>query len=317
MELWIGLVPRQNNAIYFSNRLNILDRPLINLKKEYYHILVKSLLQDRLISYKEQTTLYEIFPFDEDERITLEYLESISPYPMNSIFRYLRKFFRHDGKMSLYNPIIPGFAHISLLPVLYSIFSFEETINIDTIIIDMTELFSYEEIYLANQVASFLKSKLIIVTENPTREIVSLCDKIILSPSFSIKILERILGENISELKKDFKIVFKNDSILEVLKKGYSTSSFIVKKPKKIDYLARAFKEESNKVYNLLSEIYESGSIITFGTLLSLLETSNISMSLYNKIIKYGFLQETKGGGGIQVSLTPKAYYILESYSIR
>lgn len=313
METWIGILPKINNALYFSNRLNIIDNPTISLEPEYYHVLIHALLQDRLISYREQNILYNILP--ENEKITLKLLEAISPSPLYLIFRYLRRFFRSDNKLSLYNPLIPGIIHTSLLPVLYSIISTKEKINnnIDTIILDNAELFSYEEIISVKYVTSIVGAKLILVTNTPKKDILEISEKIVLSPSFSIKTLERILGINIQDLFKELKIKVEENQTITISKGKDTASPIIVKKPEKIDYLSIAFKEEKSQVYDLLSEIYSGGLTISLATLNSFLETRKISLTLYDKIVKYGFLEVIKGTTGVQVFLTPKAYYVLEN----
>lgn len=316
MEVWINYIPRFSNSLYFSNRLRILDNPLIRLKTEYYHILIDALLKDKVIGYMGQRILLEIVPEDKT-MIDLKYLEAISPNSLIPIFRQLRRYFRAEGKPSLYNPLIPGLFHTSVIPVLFSVLSNRDELGlgIKNVILDNAEIFSFEELLLIRYASSLLGATLILVVNHPRSDIISLAEKIILSSSFSLKTLSKIIGIDIHELYSGLKIHCTENGVLAISREEeYKPVPPLTKMPKDLDYVNIVFGDKKDMVYDLISEIYESGSMIGWSSLNELLRTRNIPLSIYNKLVKYGFIEELKSSTGFQVFLTSKSRLMLEKF---
>ncbi len=300
--LHINKLPKIEDAVYFSNRVSVLEPPLIKLPNYYGIVLLNSLYQDGLISKSFFFKLLDIL-CDLKGFITLSVLESVAPSRYRT-FRWLRSFFREEGPPARYNPIIPRLKMLSIAPVLYTMLA-SDKLNAQALVIDAAESIDSIEEIVNTARAYFAEVHLVVSNLNAT--LLGLANEVVVNPSLAptVSYIERY-GIKLRGISVEGRIISLKEE------ESYKPARAIILKPKPIDRLKIALGEDAEAAKDLLSEVASSG-VISEQAVLELLNSERIPIRVYFKLIRYGFIKRIVTSGGIQITITEKGLEELTS----
>mgnify|MGYP000017522163 CR=1 FL=1 len=316
--IFVGAIPKLDKAVYLSPRFSKYDIPSLSIPLNYYSLFVRALYLDAHITSQ---SIELLLSFEQDlreygDRLDLRVLESIAPPPLHRVIRRIRGYFFGRGGTRL--PIITGLEHISLVSLLF-LLGLKEG-RAEDVVIDCRPLKGHYEIpfdlRLLRGVVGALETRfkvhLVVDSVYSLNEEVVLSDRadktairVLMSrPKFCRDLMpndmvyvERCLPE-------------RRQSEIRWLKDERGTPLY--REPKPLDYIGLAFGEWSERVRDVLDELFEASSS-TEQTVYSRLVGSgedlvdkSVGRRLLYKLYRYGFVEPVQAPGGRVVTLSEK-----------
>jgi len=305
--IFLNSLPYLEEAVYLTNRLGKTDIPTLSISLQYYHVFVRALYLDGLISTSSVERLLAL-KRDLDVLcngiLNLDILEAISPEPICDIIYVLRGYFFGKGGEIL--PIVPSMPNTSLICLL----SLQPQSTEVDLVIDCRSLPGTSgipfDIGFLREILDILKLKFDVhlVLDNVS----TINDTIVVSPRTDkwgvtafmnrFRDIAYVSGGSLLRIENTrLNIMNSNMEWFEDLSAGA-----MYKPPSELDYLKLAFPRLYSHVLDILNELWTSSSTVERLFIERLHEVlGDLTLELYYKLLRYGFILRLPSPGGYVV----------------